>query len=96
MADEFAPVVFIDILRSKTLWPWRRPQRWYFVALSADNQKALARSSEMYTNREDAADAAWLAFSHKATAFLRQGGDTDLDHQLGNVLMRRATSEEPQ
>jgi hypothetical protein len=47
----------------------------------------------MYTNREDAVSAAWLAFSHQSTAFLRHGGRTDPEHEHGNILMRRPTPE---
>lgn len=45
------------LLRSTTRWPRKRAQQWYFVVYAA-NGTAIAKSSEMYTNRGDALKAA--------------------------------------
>lgn len=55
-------MITIKINKSQTRWPRRRPQRYYWVALNS-NGKALARSSEMYTNRADCEWSALRTFS---------------------------------
>ena len=81
--NEFPPVIFVDIKQSKTRFPLVRPQRWYWVALSADNFRKLGRSSEMYTNMHDAIDAALMLFGDEVNVFLRR-------HEIGNLTLRQA------
>lgn len=55
-------MIVVELKRSKTRWPLRRPQRWYWVARSAGNGKTLAQSSEMYSNSGDAVAAVQALF----------------------------------
>lgn len=88
-AIEFPPLIYVDIKRaplSKLIPGWGlpgRPQRWYWVAKSADNQRKLARATERYTNREDCVHAAWLLFSSSTTVYQREA-------EQGNVALRMA------
>lgn len=50
------PLLRAEICRSDTRWPRRRPQR-YWWRITSPNGRILAVSSEMYTNRGDAARA---------------------------------------
>ena len=81
-----APLLFVDIQQSKSRWPVKRPQRWYWVLKSADNNEPLAVSSENYTNKQDCIDAAFLVHSAGSTVYFRQS-------EHGNVLMRQAITE---
>ena len=82
MTEEFATLVYIDLKRSENRWPLKRPQRWSWVALSGDNFRVLARSSESYTNKGDCLDAVALLFGDGTNVFLRQS-------EKGNVALRR-------
>lgn len=75
-----APVVFVDIKQGRSLLP--RPQKWYWIAKSATNQKVLARSSERYTNRTDCIAAVRLLFS-SAVVYQRES-------EKGTVVVRVA------
>jgi 3'-phosphoadenosine 5'-phosphosulfate sulfotransferase len=77
---KFAPVLFVDIRESKTLFPLKRRQRWYFVILVEGNMRTLA-TSEMYTNFADCEAAARLACDFRSRVFLRLPGQ-------GMVLLR--------
>lgn len=66
--------VTIHIRQSKTRWPLKRPQRWYWTATRNGNNKTLARSSEMYTNETDAVTAAELLFGQQTDILLAQPG----------------------
>jgi uncharacterized protein YegP (UPF0339 family) len=80
--SEFPPVFYVDIKRSRTRFPRRRPQRWYFVLLAAGNHEPVM-TSEMFTNRDDCLDSARKANGDWVTVFLRQA-------EKGNELLRRA------
>lgn len=67
-------IVTIHIRQSKTRWPLRRPQRWYWVAINNANHKTLAQSSEMYTNENDAVTAAEHLFSNATDLLLSRPG----------------------
>lgn len=71
MSTEFAPVVFIDIYKSKVATVLLRPQPWRWRAISEGNRKKLA-SGEAYTNREDCLSAIRLLFADKTNVFLRR------------------------
>ena len=60
-----------------------RPQRWYWVAKSGDNQKVLARSSERYTNYGDCLHAVHLLFGDGTSVYRRQA-------ERGDVMLRLA------
>lgn len=79
------PVVYVDIKQSKRRWPLARPQRWYWVALNANNFKRMARSSENYTNEQDCIAATLQLFGDGTNVYLRQ-------HELGNVPLRMAAA----
>lgn len=66
--------VTIHIRKSATRWPLRRPQRWYWIAINNGNHKALARSSENYTNEGDAVTAAERLFSNATDLLLSRPG----------------------
>lgn len=66
--------VTIHIRQSKTRWPLRRPQRWYWVAINNGNHRTLAQSSEMYTNETDAVTAAEQLFSNSTDLLLSRPG----------------------
>lgn len=51
----------IEICRSNTGWPRRRPQRYYW-RVTAANGRILAVSSEMYTNADDCRRIATMLF----------------------------------
>lgn len=67
-------IVTIHIRQSRTRWPLRRPQQWYWVAVSNGNHKTLARSSEMYTNEADVVTAAEQLFGNHTDVVLSQPG----------------------
>lgn len=89
--NEFPPVLFVDIKRAPLSRLPFRQQRWYWVCKSADNQRKLARSTERYTNRQDALDAIYLLFRPGTTVYLRRreadGWPTEI---LGNEALRLA------
>lgn len=66
--------ITVHIRRSKTRWPLRRPQRWYWIAVNNGNHRTLAQSSEMYTNESDAVTAAELLFSNATDLLLARPG----------------------
>lgn len=45
--------VVVRPCKSKTVWPLRRAQKYYWHAKSSVNGQKLARSSDMYTNLGD-------------------------------------------
>lgn len=84
--SEFPSVYYVDIKQSKTVWPLKRPQKWYWVVLSEGNFKRMGKSW-MFTNEQDCIDSAVSLFGSSSTVFLRQ-------HEKGNELLRRAVSDE--
>lgn len=82
-----APVVYIDLIqvpepKARKLIPGRtRWQGWRWVARNAGNQKILARSSERYTNRQDALDAIVALFGSETVVYKREA-------EMGNALLR--------
>lgn len=46
----------LEVHKSKTRWPRKRPQKYYWTA-TARNGRQLCRSSEMYTNKADCENA---------------------------------------
>lgn len=82
--SEFPPLVYVDLKQApKRLTFKGRQQRWYWVALSGDNFRVLARSSERYTNRNDAVKAIHLLFGDHVNVYLRQS-------EQGNQVLRMA------
>lgn len=81
--SEAPAVVFVDIKQAPLSRIPGRPQRWYWIAKSAGNQKRLARSTERYTNRADCVAAVWLLFHSSTTVFQREV-------EYGNIELRRA------
>ncbi len=79
-----AALIYVDIKQSARRWPLRRPQKWFWVALSGDNFHQLARSSEAYTNRSDCLKAVRILFGPDSNVYRRE------DEQ-GNVLLRLST-----
>lgn len=83
-------LIYVDLLYTEE--PADRPrdaarwQPWRTIVRSGDNMRALFRSSEAYTNRQDCIDAAQLAFGDDANVYLRE-----TEH--GNVELRLAASE---
>lgn len=85
MSNEFPPLIYVDIKRAALPSIRRgRPQRWYWVAKSADNQEKLARSSERYTNHEDCLAAIAQLFGSGTNVYLRE-------QEQGNQVLRMAT-----
>lgn len=58
-------------------------QPWRLAIKSGDNQKALFRSTERYSNRTDAIHAAELAFGERSNVYLREA-------EHGNRALRMA------
>ena len=75
------PVIYVDVKQSRRLWPLARPQRWYWVALNANNFRRLARSSETYTNYGDLLAAIEEVFGGQTVVYRREA-------EKGNVLVR--------
>ena len=69
-------IVVVELKQSKTRWPLRRPQRWYWVARSSVNGSTLAQSSEMYTNRDDAVTAIRTVFGAQSEVHLKYPDDS--------------------
>lgn len=80
-------LIYVDIKQAKNLRKTLtgRPQPWYWVALSGDNNRVLGRSSERYTNKQDCIDSATLLFGTGSNVYLRE-----TEH--GNVQLRLATT----
>lgn len=66
--------VTITLHQSTTRWPIRRPQRWYWTAERGGNHKTMARSSGMYTNEAEAAEAAEILFGDQTDVILIRPG----------------------
>ena len=81
-----ASLVYVDIRQSSTRWPWKRPQRWFWVALSGDNRRVLGQSSEKYTNRLDCVNAARILFGTSSNVYRREP-------ETGNVTLRLSTED---
>jgi hypothetical protein len=62
-----------------------RPQRWRWTASNGGNGRALAVSSENYTNRADAVAAIRQLFGTQSNVYLRAS-------EHGNETLRAATS----
>ena len=75
--------VYVDLKQAPLSKLPGRPQRWYWVARNAGNQKKLARSSERYTNRQDCLNAIRQLFGDATDVFLREA-------EKGNYPLRRA------
>lgn len=63
--------LIVKINKSKTRWPYLRPQQWYWTISSLGNNEVLARS-EMFVNRQDCVDSAKLANDDQANVSLKQ------------------------
>lgn len=85
MSDVFLPVYYVDIKQSRTVWPLKRAQKWYWAVLSSGSFKRMGRSW-MFTNEQDCIDSATSLFGAASTVFLRQS-------EKGNQLLRRGTLE---
>lgn len=87
--SEFPPVVMVDLEYTpeptlRKLIPGRSRWQPWSVMISADgNHEDLFKSTESWTNRNDAVNAIRLAFTNGSNVYLRQA-------ELGNVLLRRA------
>jgi uncharacterized protein YegP (UPF0339 family) len=81
--SEFPSVIYVDVKKSSIARVLRRPQPYYWIARSADNQKVLARSSERYTNYADVLHAIDLLFAAGTTVYRRES-------EKGNVPVRMA------
>jgi hypothetical protein len=81
------PVIFVDLKyvpepKARKLIPGRsRWQPWRAVILAEGNHEPLFRSSERWTNRQDALDAISLGFGPDTIVYLREA-------EKGNVLLR--------
>lgn len=62
-------MINVSVKMSKTMWPKKRPQKFYWIARHS-NGKTMARSSEMYTNLDDCLEAVLTLFSSNATISL--------------------------
>ena len=82
-----SPLIYVDLVRSSSRWPARRPQRWQWTARAAANGRVLAVSSERYTNAGDAEHAAELLFGADSNVYLREA-------EQGNRLLRLAASND--
>lgn len=82
-----SPLIYVDLVRSSSRLPLRRPQRWKWIARSADNGRVLATSSERYTNRRDVEHAVELLFGADSNVYLREA-------EQGNRLLRLAASND--
>lgn len=79
-------LIHVDVIRRKITIPGVRPQRWWVLITNADNNTDLFKSTESYTNEQDAISAAWQALATgQADVYLRQTA-----WQVGNQLMRLA------
>jgi hypothetical protein len=76
-------LIYVDVKQSRRRWPLKRPQRFYWVALNGNNMRRLARSSETYTNRQDALDAVTELFGTESNVYKREA-------EMGNQLLRLA------
>lgn len=86
-ATVFVDLIYVPEPAARKLIPGRkRHQGWRWVAKNADNQKKLARSSERYTNRQDALDAVVQLFGTDTNVFKREA-------EKGNVTLRLAATE---
>ena len=83
------PLIYVDLkyVEKKTGWLGKRYQGWTWVAKSAGNNMPLAKSTERYTNRQDAINAITLLFGINATVYQREA-------EHGNVLLRMAVPTE--
>jgi hypothetical protein len=85
MSDS-ATLIYVDLKKSRRLWPRKRPQRWFWVAKNGGNQKRLARSTETYTNKADCIEAIYALFGDGSNVYLRQA-------EIGNVNLRLAVNQ---
>ena len=89
----FFPLTLVELQQSETTWPFKRAQKWYWVQKSVGNGKALSRSVEMFTNRQDALKNAFLCHSANTTVYLveEEGGETLL--RQGQEINQTNTTE---
>lgn len=80
------PVTYVELRKSATRWPLKRPQQWYFVQILEGNREPLTRSTEMYTNKAEALDAAVLAHGPQTTVFLQLGARTRESAETATLL----------
>lgn len=59
-------MIILSVKKSKTRWPLKRPQRFYWIARDSSNGNILARSSEMYANEKDCEKAGVKLLSEPA------------------------------
>jgi hypothetical protein len=84
--SEFPPVYYVDVKQSKTVWPLRRPQKWYWVVLAGGSFKRMGKSW-MFTNEQDCIDSAVSLFGAGSTVYLRRA-------EHGNQTLRMAVEPE--
>lgn len=84
MAEGFPPLVFVYLYQSRSRKLLGRPQTWRWRALSGNNFRTMAASSESYTNRQDCLDAITQLFGADTNVYLRQ-------HEQGNQPLRMAS-----
>lgn len=80
-------LVYVDVKRASVLRSLGRPQRWYWVALSGENFKKMAVSSERYTNLDDCYHAIDVLFGTDTYAYRREA-------EHGNLRLRLAQEQE--
>lgn len=87
--EEFARVIYVDLQYHQKPDDWEgvRWQPWSAIIKSAGNMEPLFRSTERWTNRQDAIDTITLAHSAATTVFLREA-------EHGNVLLRQGVVEQ--
>ncbi len=66
--------VYIDIKKSKTLWPKKRAQKFYWVATLEENRKKVGKSYQMFTNEEECVENSDLLFGDQTKVYLRHNG----------------------
>lgn len=79
-------LIYVDLIETPepTDYDGPRWQPWGILVRSGDNNKPLFKTTEAYTNREDAIRAAEIAFGRGSNVYLREA-------EHGNVLLRLAS-----
>lgn len=87
MADNMAPLIFVDLVHTPepVIHTGGRWQPWRIVIRSGDNFAPLFKSTESYTNQDDAKHAIDLAFGPGSNVYLRQS-------EQGDQVIRWASS----
>lgn len=82
-------LVYIDLIYTQRPDDYTGPrwQPWSVMVRSGDNHHVLFRSSERYTNEEDAVRAAEIAFGMNSNVWLRFPGRRDVDNKPIRMAM---------